>query len=44
MVIFKLSGDDEETAELLPIEDDALLQEVFEEFCKALDEEEAEEA
>ena len=44
LVIFKLSGDDEETAELLPIEDEALLEEVFEEFCKALDEDEAEEA
>ncbi len=40
LIIFELSGDDEETAELLPIEDDALLDEVFEEFCKALDEDE----
>ena len=40
LVIFELSGDDEETAELLPIEDEALLDEVFEEFCKALEEEE----
>ena len=40
LVIFELSGDDEETADLLPIEDDALLDEVFEEFCKALDEDE----
>lgn len=38
LVIFELSGDDEETAELLPIEDEALLDEVFEEFCKALEE------
>ncbi len=42
LVIFELSGDDEETAELLPIEDEALLDEVFEEFCKALEEEEEE--
>ncbi|MDY6368038.1 MAG: Holliday junction resolvase RuvX [Clostridia bacterium] len=40
LVIFELSGDDEESAELLPIEDEKLLDEVFEEFCKALDEEE----
>lgn len=40
LIIFELSGDDEETAELLPIEDEKLLDEVFEEFCKALDEEE----
>ena len=44
LVIFELSGDDEETAELLPIEDEALLDEVFEEFCKALEEAEGEEA
>lgn len=43
LVIFELSGDDEETAELLPIEDEALLDEVFEEFCKSLEEDEAEE-
>ena len=30
LIIFELSGDDEETADLLPIEDDALLDEVFE--------------
>lgn len=40
LIIFELSGDDEETAELLPIEDDALLDEIFEEFCKALEEDE----
>lgn len=40
LIIFELSGDDEETADLLPIEDEKLLDEVFEEFCKALDEEE----
>ena len=42
LIIFELSGDDEETAELLPIEDEKLLDEVFEEFCKALDEEDGE--
>ena len=40
LIIFELSGDDEETAELLPIEDEGLLNEVFEEFCKALEEDE----
>ena len=40
LVIFELSGDDEETAELLPIEDEALLDEVFEEFCRVLEEDE----
>ena len=35
LIIFELSGDDEETADLLPIEDEKLLDEVFEEFCKA---------
>ena len=45
LIIFELSGDDEETAELLPIEDEGLLNEVFEEFCRVLDEDElAEEA
>ena len=45
LVIFELSGDDEETAELLPIEDEALLDAVFEEFCRVLEEDElAEEA
>ena len=45
LIIFELSGDDEETAELLPVEDEALLDEVFEEFCRVLEEEElAEEA
>ncbi len=45
LVIFELSGDDEETADLLPVEDDALLDEVFEEFCRVLEEDElAEEA
>ena len=40
LIIFELSGDDEETADLLPVEDEALLDEVFEEFCKALEEDE----
>ena len=45
LVIFELSGDDEESAELLPIEDDALLDEVFQEFCRVMEEDElAEEA
>lgn len=45
LVIFELAGDDEETADLLPIEDEKLLDEVFEEFCRVLEEEElAEEA
>lgn len=40
LIIFELSGDDEETADLLPVEDEKLLDEVFEEFCKALEEDE----
>jgi uncharacterized protein YrzB (UPF0473 family) len=40
LIIFELSGDDEETADLLPVEDEALLDEVFEEFCRVLEEEE----
>ena len=40
LVIFEVAGDDEETAELIPVEDEGLLDEVFEEFCKALEEEE----
>ena len=40
LIIFELSGDDEETAELLPIEDEGLLNEVFEEFCRVLEEDE----
>lgn len=40
LLIFELSGDDEETAELLPVEDEALLDEVFEEFCRVLEEDE----
>ena len=45
LIIFELNGDDEETCDLLPVEDEALLEEVFEEFCRALEEDElAEEA
>ena len=45
LVIFEVGGEDEENADLLPIEDEALLDEVFEEFCRILEEEElAEEA
>ncbi len=45
LIIFELSGDDEETADLLPVEDEQLLDEVFEEFCRVLEEDElAEEA
>lgn len=45
LVIFEVSGEDEETADLLPVEDDKLLDEVFEEFCRVLEEDElAEEA
>ena len=40
LIIFELSGDDEKTAELLPVEDEALLDEVFEEFCRVLEEDE----
>ena len=39
LIIFELSGDDEETADLLPVEDEKLLDEVFEEFCRVLEEE-----
>lgn len=41
LVIFEVQDNDENTSDLLPIEDEALLEEVFEEFCRALDEEEA---
>ena len=40
LVIFELAGDDEETADLLPVEDEKLLDEVFEEFCRVLEEDE----
>ncbi len=42
LIIFELSGDDEETAELLPIEDEVLLEEIFNEFCRLLEEDELE--
>ena len=38
LIIFELAGDDEETADLLPVEDEKLLDEVFEEFCRILEE------
>jgi hypothetical protein len=41
VVIFELSGDDEETAELIPVEDEAILDAVFNEFCRIFEEEEA---
>ena len=45
LIIFELAGDDEDSADLLPVEDEALLDEVFEEFCRVLEEDElAEEA
>lgn len=45
LIIFELAEGDDENAELLPVEDEAVLDAVFEEFCKALEEEEfAEEA
>ncbi len=40
LVIFEVAGDDEDTAELIPVEDDGLLDEVFEEFCRVLEEDE----
>lgn len=40
VVIFEVIGD-EEDAELVPVEDDKLLDAVFNEFCRLFDEEEA---
>ena len=40
LIIFELAGDDEDSADLLPIEDEALLDEVFEEFWRVLEEDE----
>ena len=40
LVIFEVSGEDEETADLLPVEDEKLLDEVFDEFCRVLEEDE----
>ncbi len=41
LVIFEVQNNDESTSDLLPIEDEALLEEVFEEFCRAIEEDEA---
>lgn len=44
MVIFEVKGvEDSDESELLPIEDQDLLDEVYEEFCRVMDEIEAEE-
>lgn len=40
VVIFELAGEEGEET-LLPIEDEALLEEVYEEFCRVMEEEEA---
>lgn len=40
LVIFEVAGVDEDDAELLPVEDEGLLEEVFEEFCRVLEEDE----
>ena len=42
VTILQIVGDEGEE-ELVPVEDDALLDEVFEEFCRMMDEEEDEE-
>lgn len=39
VVIFELSGDENDET-LLPIEDEALLEEVYEEFCRQMEEDE----
>lgn len=39
LIIFKIEGDEEDEV-LKPIEDEAFLEEVYEEFCRQLDEEE----
>ena len=41
LIIFELSGDDEETADLLPIEDEKLLDELFVDFMADYDPETA---
>lgn len=41
LIIFELAEGDEDGADLLPVEDEALLDEVFEEFCRVLEEDEA---
>lgn len=37
LVIFEVSGDSDEDSELLPIEDQDLLDEVYEEFCRIME-------
>ncbi len=39
VVIFNISKDDKGEEVLLPVEDEALLEEVYEEFCRQMDEE-----
>lgn len=39
VVIFNISSDDKGEEVLLPVEDEALLEEVYEEFCKQMEEE-----
>ncbi len=43
MVIFEVGEDKGEESSLLPIEDEAFLDEVYEEFCRVMDEEGEEE-
>lgn len=38
VIIFRIDGDEGDEV-LLPVEDEALLEEVFEEFCRVMDEE-----
>lgn len=40
LLIFELAEGEGDDADLLPVEDEALLDEIFEEFCRVLDEEE----
>ena len=42
LIIFEVADGEEEESELLPIEDQDLLDEVYEEFCRVLDEEDEE--
>lgn len=41
VVIFRISDSEDEKDTLLPVEDEALLEEVYEEFCRVMEEEEA---
>ena len=41
VVIFQIADGEEGKDTLLPIEDEALLEEVYEEFCRVMEEEEA---